>query len=252
MPPSLLEAHNALAARCNGYRVFERHFVPDRMLHGFALEVIEQTHAILLLTEPDSLVPRAAIANARSAFEAAWEMLLLVSGEASFDRYGALVRAFELLEQEKLLERRDRASAAIQLDVTDAGMTPEQAAEKDGQVWGVGFPTAPELMRQAVAELREKPRRHWLGVSQTDMGFAIRKRYGSEDPGLGEMVDTTYGVLSVHAHARPRTNDRGTRIEDGRVVFTSKEEHGRLASSVGAVACQLAENALKRRANFEN
>lgn len=247
----LIEEHRKLGARLQGFCIWERRLVPDLVLHGYAIDIVEQSNAVIILLQ--SQVPRAAVANARAAFEAALDMLLLTSREDEYDWFGALARASELIENEGLVSRRDAANALIGVESEPESYTPDQVVEHDGELWERGFPGGKALLQRAYEEVRKSRdrRRHWSGLSRRAIGAEIDKGRG-DSAGLAEMIDTTYGLISVHAHGRPRLADRSTRVDElGRLVFVQKESHAGLARGVAYIACQFGLLALDRRSDFE-
>lgn len=84
---------------------------PDTVLYALAIDVAEHARAVGILVISE--VPRAAMVNARAAFESALDALLLVSDPLRYDERGMYARACELVEQENLIERMNAADAAI-------------------------------------------------------------------------------------------------------------------------------------------
>src|SRR5690606_13773191 len=142
-------------------------------------------------------------------FEAAMDMLLMTAVVDHYDRNGALARAAELVEMERLAERRDTANRLIGLSSPPLSHTPEEAAAIEGGYWEQGMSGAKTLMLQALADVRgsRERRRHWSGLGRHEIGKEIERLRG-ESEGLAAMADATYGLLSIHSHPRPRTTDR--------------------------------------------
>lgn len=250
---SLRGAHDKLSQEMNGFRIYLRHGIPDTVLFHYALDVLEQGHAAWILT--DSVVARAAIANARAAYEASIYMLALTAIEADYDRNGILARACELVELENLQARRAKADQAMQLPPIPAGRTPEQVMEADGARWETEVPGAKALCLQLLQDVREDKRwkRHWTG----DNGWPgvtqrVATSWGTQ-AGFVEMADALYGAESYQSHPRPRASSRDARWdEQGRLAAAPKESDGPMAAALAHLACTFAQAAVDRRKTFSN
>lgn len=241
----LVRAHQELGTRCDGYVAREEHWVPDMMLLGLALDVVEHSHAVILLH--DSEVSRAAIANARAAFEAAVDLLYLVATPSSYDQLGSLMYVTELVEQENLKDRGEATNAIIGEPAMVPSSTPEEVVELDGAEWEKMRPDGRALLGDALDTVRKRKRHgHWSGLGRKALGHEVEARLG-EDPGLGSMFDTTYGLLSIHSHPRSRAAHRARRQEGDVVVFTRDEHAASLAAGVAQMACELAWRGMDRR-----
>jgi hypothetical protein len=97
----LVQACAALNEVLTGFKIQLKYGIPDWVLFQFGIEVLEQTGAVLMLAEGPS--PRAAMPNARAAFEAAIDMLVMVADPTLYDEMGAFARVCELLEWEEML-----------------------------------------------------------------------------------------------------------------------------------------------------
>jgi hypothetical protein len=159
----------------------------------------------MLLVE--SLFPRASYVNARAAFEAAQDALLLVSDEKSYDDNGALAYCIELVEHQDLQQRWKDASAQWNILKDLMGrITPEELIEKEAADLDKLAAGTADRFRHALAEAR-KPRRahrHWSGMSRREISEALEKRIPAAK-GIGAGGDAFYGMLSVQAHPRVRS-----------------------------------------------
>src|SRR2546425_1220448 len=101
--PPLQESLGQLKAIMTRYRGAKSHWVSDLIFYNFAMDVREQSEAILALS--GTVGRRAAYANARAALESARDLAFLTTDESQYDFRGARARAFEVFENAEL-ERR--------------------------------------------------------------------------------------------------------------------------------------------------
>lgn len=249
----LREAHHRLSNQIDGYRVYQRHGIPDFCLYHYALDVLEQTHAVFLLA--DSIAARSAISNARAANEAAFYMLALTSSEADYDQSGIYARACSLVEVEQLHVRRAKADAALGLSDEENGMSPEDIMEADGTVWESEKRDAKALCLQTLAEVRRDGRwkRHWTGDrGWKDVVTRVATAWNTA-AGFIEMADALYGAESYHSHPRPRAGSRAmSQDAQGRFVAAPLESDKEVACGLALIACTLASAAIERRLTFSN
>lgn len=240
-------AHGELAAAATGYKVRLRHFVPDYVLYAYALDVLEQ--AGLVASTTDVAYGRALIANSRAAFESALDMLLLTADPAKYNENGSWARTTELVEIEQLHVRRDAAIAKLQLDARPALFNAEEAIEQDAVIWEEECPGARTLLRSCLSKVRDERRwrKHWSGLSRKEQAKALDSAY-SDQSGFAEMIDSTYGILSVHSHPRPRIGSRSSDWVNGQLTFTPKESDLQVAWSVSQLAARFAVRSIQQRA----
>jgi hypothetical protein len=192
------------------------HAIADLVLHGYASDVVQQCRATFCLA--DSKWPRTSYATARSAFEAAIDMLLLVSEPSEFDRTGALAYAIERVETEQLRQRFLAADIEGGFDDdTFDSITPEEAAETDAVYCDRKKPGTGDLVRHALVEAREpgRAKKHWSGLGMRGRSERIQARMPNVG-GIAMAGDAFYGYMSVQAHPRLRAGaDQRSLTDDG-------------------------------------
>jgi hypothetical protein len=179
-------------------------------------------------------------------------MMLLVSNAGDYDRYGALARTAKLVELEQLERRRDAAVAKTGLADQPTLRSPEEMIELDADVWGRAFPDARGLLRECLEKVRKDRlwRGHWSGQRRNELATTIDRAY-SDESGMAEMIDSTYGLLSMHAHPRPQVGGRETEVAEWKLAFRPKSEDLRLAQSIGYLSVKFATSALQRRNSWD-
>ena len=107
----------------------------------------------------ESAYPRASYANARAAYEAAQDAVLLASDPAAYNSSGAIALCVELVEHEELQKRWDDACAewGIKKDRTKR-LSPESLIEAAAAQLDEMRSGSAQLLRNALLEAR-KPRR---------------------------------------------------------------------------------------------
>ena len=224
------------------------HYMADLVLHGFARDVSTQVHATVLTV--DSHYPRASYANARAAYEAAQDAVLLASEPDSYDINGALAYCVELVEHEEL-QRRWKDAAAVWGIVKDKSgrISPEGLIEKESAELEAFAAGASQLLRNALNEAR-KPRRakqHWSGKNRNDIAKLLQERM-PVFRGLAAGGDAFYGMMSVQTHPRVRSwsEQRSIRL-DGSLQAEAGSEHSSLPVGLALFAIQLTMIALSIR-----
>ncbi len=245
--PDLDPAITALREEVREYPFAPEHYIADLALYGLAIDILEHSLAVQLLR--NSEVPRAAFANARAAFEAGMDILLLTSERTEYDVRGCLARAHELNEDKRLQARYNRASS-------ESGLSPQSEqdfatlVEEDAVAWDKLVPGRGDFLRSVVAEFSERPsgkRKHWSGMSREEIGLAVAQSLGAE-PGVGQIFDAMYGGLSSHSHPRMRVGQRETTEGDtGGFVFSAKPSDKTAPAGAASYACSAAVASLKRR-----
>ena len=241
-----------LSDTLNQFRVWFEHAISDLVLFNYALDVLEQGQAVLMLTESAAL-GRSALSNARSAFEACMDALLLTGSREDFDSSGALARACEILEHDDLLERRATADRSLRLERRQNAKPPGSVMEADADRWNEWAPGKGAILKRAYeqAEADGRWRRHWSGKSKRQIWSAVDASWGSES-GLPEMADFFYGLLSIHGHPRPRAGARLREVDgDGKLTYSPRPQDTEVAAMIAQVACGLASAACARRREWE-
>jgi hypothetical protein len=184
----------------------DAHPVADVVLLAYAGDVVEQAHATLALAAAG--VGRPSYANARAAFEAALDMLLLVSDPIETDRLACLAYMLEWVETEELFGRFGRADAAVPIvtrPLPGAAQTDEIV-----RILAEGFelraPGHRALIEAAYAEARrpKRTRRHWSDLGRGQIAGTVGARLPALE-GFAEISDLLYGLASFHTHPRVRT-----------------------------------------------
>lgn len=224
------------------------HYVADMVLHGFARDVSTHVHATILVA--GSNYPRAAYANARSAFEAAQDAALLASDTGSYDVNGALAFCVEQIEHEALQKRWEDAAAEWGIVKDKSGrISPEELIEKESAELDRLSQGAAQLLRNALIEAR-KPRRakkHWSGKTRAEISRLLQQRM-LPFKGLAAGGDAFYGMMSVQSHPRLRAWSELRSIRpDGSLHAEPGPEHSSLPIGLAAFAVQLTTVALATR-----
>jgi hypothetical protein len=232
-----------------GFPIVLAHGVPDYALLQLGFDVFEQAGASLLVTSGPS--PRAAVANARAAFEAALDMYLLVAEPSSYDEMGAFIRVCELLAQEELRKLRANAAAAAALPIPDnTCKTPEDIVLEEGRRWDADQAGVSIMYRRTLQQARQDGRwkSHWSGMGSYSSVLAYVERKHGADAGFKEVGAMWYRALTHQAHPGLRTGTRlATHTEEGRLAFGPKDGDEALPLAMANVACEHASDALRLR-----
>jgi hypothetical protein len=247
----LKTALTELGDKLNGFKVFLKYGIPDSVLFQFGIDVLEQATATLIVAQSD--VRRAAVANARAAFEAAMDMLLLVADPAAYDEMGAFVRACELLTWEDMYQKRDRADAALGMKPEGRGKSPDEIVALEAEKWEKDSPGVTRMYKRVLEQARHQQRwkHHWSGIGtlRDRAQFIATKLSGYA--GFVEIAEVLWGLQSVHAHPAPRTGIRPSEVnEKGQLVFRSRPTEGDFALAMAAASCTHALDAIRAREKY--
>jgi len=207
--------------RLTGLVLRPHHLVPDFVVYCYATDVVEYCRASLLLVASE--VPRTAYACARSALEATQDLMLLVSEPHDYDRTGARIYVWELLETEHLQQRFVLGRKGMGVEVPDdLGMSVEEAVTKTAANWEPANSQAETLLRGAFTEFREHRPSHWSGLSRKKI--TERMLDGSPHEEAAAAIDALYGALSVQTHPRIREWSRKFQFTGGRIAVSENPE----------------------------
>ncbi len=190
------------------------HLIPDLALLGLARDVFQHAKAVRLLW--DSQVPRTAHAAARSAFEAAQEVMFLGTRNADYDHFGARARAGELLDWEYGAQLANQA-AVDQEDVEQKSAAV--LADEDSEVWSRFVPEKTQVMSEALeAVLHDRTKKkgrqfHWSGKSRTRLPEEFAEATGGDEQSL-LIHKSLYNLLSLQAHPAPRIETKSLEFDD--------------------------------------
>lgn len=244
----LSESIPALDVARSSYRIRLRHLLPDTVLYALVLDVAEHARAVQILVGSD--VPRAAMVNARAAFESALDALLLVSDHSLYDERGMYARACELVEQENLIQRMDLADDVIGKDRHRPPVVPEDIVKEEGEYWAQEFPEASTRFAGVLKDVRSSKRwkKHWSGLGGIKQVAIELDRIEGPGRGLKEMADAIYGLQSMHSHPRPRIGMREINQDaEGRIEFQTAANDPQRAAGIADLSCSLAKIALERK-----
>jgi hypothetical protein len=247
----LTNALRELEGKLGDYRIFHKYLVPDFVLFHLGGDVLEQAQAVRLVAEGPA--PRAAIANARAAFEAAMDMLVLVAEPSLYDEMGAFARVCELLTWEDMYARRDRADAVLDLPLQERGKSPDEIVAEEAQFWEEHSPGVSRMYQRVLAVARDEVRwkHHWSGMTSLleRATFIAAKNKAYE--GFVEIADVLWGLQSVHAHPAPRSGIRPAAVnEQGQLVFGSNPNDDQLPVATAAACCTHALDAMRARETY--
>jgi len=248
----LSEARVQLDHARSSYKIRLRHLFPDTVLYALAIDVAEHARAVGILV--GSEVPRAAMVNARAAFESALDALLLVSDPSRYDERGMYARACELVEQENLIERMNAADAAIGKTRRRPALNPEEVVAEEGEFWSQELAGAKERFLEILKDVRSTSRwkKHWSGLGSLKHVAVELDRLEGPGRGLKEMADALYGLQSMHSHPRPRIGMREIKRDaEGSVEFQTAAADPKRAAGFAFLSCTLAKLALDRKPGDE-
>lgn len=251
LPATLREARIILEKKLKGFRVSASHLVSDMVLYSISLDVLEQIMAVEILRA--SPVPRSAYANARSALEAAVDIVYLTLRPTDYDLRACQARSAELLELEELAKRRERADAALdELPPLPDALHADEAMDRDAKEWEARAPGKGAVFRRAFEHVhsRSTQRGHWSGLDKGEVFREIAAAHGVPRE-QGAMLEVIHAALSIHAHPRPRTGQRDVTVnaDEARVTFNVSDPQDD-AERGAYLACILALSALERRATI--
>ena len=237
--------HGAL----NGFPIVLEHGLPDHVLVAFGYDTWEQAGATLLVARGPS--PRAAVVNARAAFEASLDMYTLTAEPSSYDEMGAFARVCEVLALEDIRRLKGAASATAGATIASIeSVSPEDAVREEGRDWethnkGIAI-TFARVLNQARQEGRW--RRHWSGLGNyREVAEYVARKHGAP-PGFAEIVRFFYRALTHESHPGLRTGSRSLGHDTpGRLTYGPKAGGEAFPLLVATVSCEHAIDALRLR-----
>ena len=244
--PPLADSLDQLKAIMTRYRGAKSHWVSDMILYNLAMDVREQSEAVLAVR--GTAGRRAAYANARAALESARDLAFLTTDEEQYDFRAARARVFEVFENAEL-ERRAPAVPEAGGSTPAPSMPAEDILIQDANDWEDAGPGMGKVMRRAIEDVqrdRNPLRKHWSGLAQPDLHQAIARRWGG-DPKMWEALEA---VLAINAHPRPRTGSRTLELQGDTFLLGDRDVDDEVPASIASLACMVAVDALKRRATF--
>jgi len=254
--PTKTERQAALQAKLEllhgsftGFPIVLAHGLPDYVLLQFAFDVFEQAGATILVTSGPS--PRAAVANARAAFEAALDMYALIAEPSLYDEMGAFVRVCELLAQEDLRSLRTKATSVAGLPSRPVeGRSPDEIVHEESRAWEVDQEGVSVVYKRALTVARGDRRwkSHWSGLgSYTNVLEYVERKHGAVT-GFKEIGAMWYRALTHQSHPGLRTGTRLTaHNEAGRLAFGPKDGDEAFPLAMAQVACEHAIDAMRLR-----
>jgi hypothetical protein len=251
VPTDIPSALAYLNEQLGTMRVRRRHFLPDWFLVSMYLDVIEHCAAVETLTKSD--VPHAAFANARSALEAAVELMYLTATPDAYDERGALGRAFELVALDRLARREapvaDHALGYVAPETAES-TSPEEIIGEEARIWAVEFRGAMGVAERALKFAQERQSGNWTGLSRSELVKAAAAAWGGEADPLTPVWEFLYGHLSLESHPGMRSGARTHRFEMERLVIEPRESDRRQLVQPVRLAAYLAMRAANRAMNF--
>jgi len=233
-----------------GFKVFLKHAIPDFFLLHLGIDVLEQGGAVVTIARGHA--PRAAVANARSAFEASLDMLVLLAEPTLYDEMAAFARVCELLSWEDLRRKRVALHPTLGLEAPQVSATPESTVEEECKKWEEDSPGVGTMYRRVLAQARADVRwkHHWSGKSTfVERAQVIANKWNTE-PGFVETAGILWGLQSIHTHPGARTGMRAVKNEGGQASFRPKPTDAMFPCAAVAIACEHAIKALKRRTDL--
>lgn len=200
---------NALELLQNGFEASGSHLIPDMVLIGFVNDVVECGHSVIVMVKAG--LGRRAFSNARTAFEAMQQLLLLVTDD-DYDLAGAKAWVF--------FARRDFSMFERHGDVNDLPTAPTEFPDKRGlelalaeitSIWNAYSPGKGELIDRADAMLDTQPKRrptNWAGIpiapelQRRFKTLAMDRGIVPHAPDHAEIYNATYSILSRESHPR--------------------------------------------------
>lgn len=202
-PQELETALEELRRAMSETGVSSDHLVPDLVAIGLAREVYENASAALCVSRSE--VSRPLYPNARAAFEAAQDLVLLIVQE-DYDEAGARAAATEILDRETSRELVQEVTTAMGGNDDIAPQDTNAHVEDIAGTWDKYARGKGDLVRDAVPrlrKLRKKGKYHWSGLSRSK----IHKTLGAEMDalaGTSELYRSMYNLLSFETHPSPR------------------------------------------------
>jgi hypothetical protein len=202
------------------------HWVPDLVFMGYVLEILDNGRAVARLGGQQP--PLHATPAARSAFEAAQNLLMLVSSE-SYRAAGALAYVYGL---RKDLELTHSYPAGMSVPTPDAGGPEwfEAALLEIGETWEALAPGSKALVDVANTELSARRNRkpdNWHGLNPaTELAARFErnpllKSHGGYDPAAA--FRNVYRALCRDTHPRTIVRPRGITVSNAGMLHTDLE-----------------------------
>ena len=246
--PSLAHLVDQLRHELKQYPMHIDHFIADSTLFGLAIDVVEQALAVQILVQSE--VPRGGHSNARSAWEAAIDLLHLTASADDYDRLGCLARVHEIHEDARL---RRRLLLEPSMNAAEVDKEVRNMAHDDASAWSEKSPGAGEALKRAVDEFlgrKGQGRKHWSGLTREDLTTHVA---GALDPSgeLSRLFRGIYGGSSSHSHPRMRSGQRtSVEGEDGTLSIEGRAVDREAPAELASYAVVAALQALKRRREF--
>jgi len=251
VPETIAEAQALLSAHLSALRIRRRHFLPDAFLVNMYLDVLEHCAAVETLSQSD--VPHASYANARSALEAAVEMMYLTASPDTYEERGAAGRAFELVSLERSARvygpAADRAIGGPLPD-DDESRSPEELIGEEAREWGIEFSGAMRLAERAFKAAQARSGGNWTGLSRAEVTRSAAMAWGEEAGPLPALWDFLHGHLSLESHPGMRTGARERKFEETRVVITPRPTDRTAPLLPARLAAFIAVRAAERAMSF--
>jgi hypothetical protein len=245
---ALSELHGLL----DSYQLRHEHYPGDLTLWGFAMQAWEGGTAVLLLNR-DSELGHVAFPNARAAFEAGEDALLLATAP-DYDIAGAQARVFERLEQGDI--RSETREARGDPRSTDSRYSDIAALiTKDAEALDRVAPNAGDGLRSALARLlpkfeaasrgKGKHPGHWFEKSRRRIAEELGSREGSKQHAA--RLIAIYASLSRYSHPRARTEGKERSFnEANQLVLRPLPFQRQLVVEVAIVGVRMALDAIYR------
>jgi hypothetical protein len=231
---ALLELESAI--RDTG--VSQDYLVPDLVAIGLSREVFENGHAVLLLAE--SNVPRTVHPNSRAAFEAAQDLILLVTAP-DYDTAGSEAYVAEVFDKARSRELAEEAFTALgrasEIEHVDVDSVLKDAAD----TWAGHAPAKAELIFKAkdvIAEYRRRRKYHWSGLTRDEIHRELGTRMKSD--GTAEIYKSMYNILSFSSHPSPRLDEQHLSYSKGTGFTLQISSEDPVVSAIGIDAAIIA------------
>ena len=244
MIDQLVEGLQGLEEVLRSLSVRSAHFIPDVVSVGFGREIYESSLAVRKLAHSET--PRMANICARTAFEAATDVMFLVSRN-DYDHWGACARVGELLDWEYASD----LSSKVPLDstMTDhlTSFDASAAVQQEAYEWERQCPGKGDILHNAFAHMQavraNRPYLHWSERSRSKL---VSELGGQND---SVMMRSWYNLLSIQTHAAPRifTDFIDVQSSDAiqlNVTIQSSEERERIAALGIGTACASVQAAI--------
>jgi hypothetical protein len=163
---TLEDGLDRLTSAMSGYVGSGAHKISDIILFNLAVDLQEQSLAVLLISANGD--PRAAYVNARAALESAIDANFLVADPVEYDQRGARARIFELFASEHLQQRAGVCATGI----PGSSEAVERAVVADAALWEADAPGAKKTLLTEYERFSRKPPSigdHWSGLKRHEI-----------------------------------------------------------------------------------